>query len=45
MKKPGPKKKELLERLRETLRMVNVGYPWYGVPKDIRDAIKYIKSH
>ena len=37
-------KEKVLSQLRGALRIVNIGYPWYGVPITIHMAIKYIKN-
>jgi len=39
------KKVETLKGLKEALSIVNIGYPYYGVPEMIRKAIKFLKEN
>lgn len=38
------RRREAINRLSDSLSMVNVGYPWYHVPQNIRFALKLLRD-
>lgn len=46
-KKQPPRKiarEDILNELLDVLSTVQIGYPWYGVPRTIRRAIRYVRE-
>jgi hypothetical protein len=39
-----PTKADILADLKDIQSLLNAGYPFYGVPRVIRRAIRYIKN-
>ena len=38
------KREEIVNELLNVLSMVNVGYPYFGVPQTIRRTLRYIRE-